>query len=607
MHAGIQWLYSSVRPFTWFMGGLQLYYLYEVFATNDTGGFSFSFMAISAIVWSIFTVMYLFQALAMASNNRVISFCFVTIGVLLFTITTSYHFGANDHLNWGVIIENLSIAFSPESADVMIHSLDTRALVYGLIIMIVSGCLEYKYRIVSGKKTKGISLTNRQIVFAIYGVFLILPIEPYDPIMLMGKSVYFYYKNTDKFSVKVQENDWPLYQPLHRHQSVHSARPEYIFLIVVESLNADVIGKKSEDGVVYTPFLNQLRHNSVFVDPFYGNSIQTAKGHFALFFSSIPILSGKTFVKYPSLKTDSIASVLSKNGYKTVAFSAHNDPNFDNTRAFFLNHGFDSYEIVDTYLTPDDRMHRLRWGVKDAVFFDRFFDYFDSNTTNQPEFYALLTIANHFPFNSMATSDQVVYPNPSSIQHHYANSIRMVDDGIRQFYRELDARGIRHNSLVIVTADHAFPLGIHGNYHLEAGYHDDSFRIPFFMTWPDALDEQTITTAASQMDIPVTIMDALSIHLPMTNFQGTSILLNQPHPIYLIQPYAKHFSVIRYPYKYRYFSKIDTEYVYHLMDDPMETTSIIETIPHDLLAIFRSDLKKIYLSNTLIQRNQLKP
>ena len=35
-----------IGPFPIFMGFLQFYYLYEVFATNDTGGFSFSFVGI---------------------------------------------------------------------------------------------------------------------------------------------------------------------------------------------------------------------------------------------------------------------------------------------------------------------------------------------------------------------------------------------------------------------------------------------------------------------------------------------------------------------------------------------------------------------------------
>ena len=44
-------------------------------------------------------------------------------------------------------------------------------------------------------------------------------------------------------------------------------------------------------------------------------------------------------------------------------------------------------------------------------------------------------------------------------------------------------------------------MGLHGNYHLEAGYHEDSFRIPFFMTWPAKLSPQKISKASSQMDI----------------------------------------------------------------------------------------------------------
>ena len=79
----------------------------------------------------------------------------------------------------------------------------------------------------------------------------------------------------------------------------------------------------------------------------------------------------------------------------------------------------------------------------------------------------------------MAIKDRLIYSTPKTIQQHYANSIRLVDLGIETFYNELKKRQLFDDSLVIITADHAFPLGLHGNYHLEAGYHEDSFRIPF--------------------------------------------------------------------------------------------------------------------------------
>ena len=95
--------------------------------------------------------------------------------------------------------------------------------------------------------------------------------------------------------------------------------------------------------------------------------------------------------------------------------------------------------------------------------------------------------------------------------------------GLKVFFEELKKRPTLKDSLVIITGDHAFPLGEHGNYNLEAGYHEESFHIPFFMVWDGVLTPQKITNPASQIDIGPTIMDLLTIDDQNTSFQGKSI------------------------------------------------------------------------------------
>ena len=161
--------------------------------------------------------------------------------------------------------------------------------------------------------------------------------------------------------------------------------------------------------------------------------------------------------------------------------------------------------------------------------------------------------------------------------------------------------------MVIITGDHAFPLGLHGNYHLEAGYHEDSFRIPFFMTWPNRMTPKKLNKAASQMDIGPTISDLLSLSIEKIHFQGKSIFNDSNSPIFLVQPYAKHFSIIRYPIKYRFFAKTEQEFVYNLEKDPREQTSILTEIQPELLKQFRIDLKRMYMTHALILNIELTP
>ena len=249
--------------------------------------------------------------------------------------------------------------------------------------------------------------------------------------------------------------------------------------------------------------------------------------------------------------------------------------------------------------------NKLKWGVEDAIFFKRFFDYYDQtlSESNQPLFITLATIANHFPFNSMSESQRLIYPNPSSLEEHYSNSIKLTDMGLAAFFKELRSRPELKNSIVIITGDHAFPLGEHGNYNLESGYHEESFRIPLFIVWDGKISPKISPIARSQMDIAPSILDLVEINTAQVQFQGQSVFDDKTYPIYLIQPYVKHLSVIRYPLKYRLNTRLQKEYVYHLENDPMETQNILSVISQEDIELFRSSLREMYINDHFIRHN----
>ena len=90
-------------------------------------------------------------------------------------------------------------------------------------------------------------------------------------------------------------------------------------------------------------------------------------------------------------------------------------------------------------------------------------------------------------------------------------------------------------------------------------------------------------------------------------FQGQSIFNPNSHPIYLVQPYAKHFSVVRYPYKYRFSANTEQEYVYNLSLDPLEEQSILHALSSDITRQFRADLQYMYMSQFSLNNNQVIP
>ncbi|MFC1617319.1 LTA synthase family protein [Candidatus Margulisiibacteriota bacterium] len=578
--------------------------MYQVFVTDDIGGLDFSPKTILIILLSVISVFLFFQIISTVfSYNKKHLVAANIFTLFLYSTLVAYHFGAQELLNWSVLSDNITIAFSTEAADVIWSSLDPNAFLYFLAFAAIFLGMEKWKKTMSKAKQEHPLRLKIAIGLIIYLIFIFIPIDSFDPFVNFFRSVAHHYISPVKIDLQKDKflplNDGKAFANL----KLNIKKKPNVFLIVIESLNASSLGKASDSGKAYTPFMNKLSKDSVYVKRFYGNSIQTAKGHFATYFSVIPSVTGKSFVKHKELKLDSIASILKRAGYDTTYFIAHRDKNFDNEYNFLTSRGYDDFLSVEDYLKAEDSEKRLTWGVEDSVFYKRFFDYFDSQDIKSPQFVTLVTIANHFPFKSASEERRFVYKNPKTFEENYANSIHLVDLGLKTFFAELKKRGLAKNSIVIITGDHAYPLGEHNNYHLEAGFNEESFRTPLFLLWPNKIKPQVIKTAYSQMDIAPTIVDLLNLKIGKNNFQGTSIFAKNQKPVFLIQPYGKHLEIVSYPFKYRYFDKTNQEFVYNLQKDPMETTNIISSLEQEKIAFFRKNLRRIYYNQYLIKNN----
>lgn len=606
-----KYVVHKMSPFGYFLMFLQFYYLYQVFVTNDVGGFSFSAFSIVLILVSMYTVHYFFQVISILfSFNRLAMALAAYIYILLYGLLAAYQFQAGQQLNFSVLADNFSSAFSLEAINVMYESLHHPTLLYIPLFILTFIVFEIWKKSIS-KGTHTDSLKRKFIVsIAIYLTIIVIPIDSYDPYINFFRSAVNHYVRSGSIKVALKDGEYPFLNDGKRfdHISIPYNKKPNVFLVMVESLNTSSLGKK-DNGVYHTPFLNDLRSNSVYVENFYGNSVQTAKGHFSILFGMIPSQQGKVFTRFKDTRIDSIATSMKDNGYDTSLFSAYHNPNFDNTHDFIMARGFGRFQTVDKYLTAEEKARKFKWGTGDVTYYKHFFDYFDEiKKSGKPQFVALKTSVSHFPFKCVHPENRAVYPNPKKLKHNYANAIHMSDKGLELFYNELKTRDMLKDSIVIITSDHSFPMGEHNNYHLEAGYHEESFRIPLFVLWEGKLKPQVIKRAQSQIDIAPTIIDMLSLDVGKNNFLGQSIFAKKKDdPIYLVQSYAKHYEIVDFPLKYRYFEKLGKEYVYDLAKDPMEEDNIISSVSGEKMKYFREHLKKIYLHQLTLKNDRFWP
>jgi arylsulfatase A-like enzyme len=598
-------------PYLYWVLLFHFLYLFQIHSNESMGGFYFNLEGISLILLSFIPVVclfYLFNYMfSKSARLLVVGNCLL---ISLYGLLAAYHFHAHTQFEWVMFKDNVANTFYLESFIYMWNSLNKDVFNYVLVFVCILGFMEWKYASISRYKNH---LNNNGFfvgVVVVYIVFLTTALPCYDPVSSFFKSIVVYYFKSD-ISVHYEQGSYPLLQKSSDQfysANIGKNKPN-VFLIVVESLNQSIIHKTTEAGVEITPFLNKLEKDSLVIEHFYANSIQSARGHASMFLSLMPSMAEKLTTKYDNIKTKSLANILNGYGYKSVIFHAYDLNDFDNVQHFFGSRGFEM-ESVKPFIQDEDASFVWRsWGPEDNVFFKRFFDYYDQTVEDGiPMFVSLITVASHFPFSSVPDYRRLLYKQPINVHQEYANSLHLVDNGIRVFFDELKKRGLYDNSIVIITSDHTIPMGEHGIYHQEAGYFEESFRVPFYIHWPDGIKPQRIQGRPfSQMDIAPTILDLIDYDVSNHHMMGRSVFNPELNPVFLIQPYGRHLSVVLWPYKYIWHGKTGRTSVYHLLKDPLETNNIVDEVSKDQLALFNKELSRIFLQLKLYEEDAVFP
>jgi phosphoglycerol transferase MdoB-like AlkP superfamily enzyme len=382
---------------------------------------------------------------------------------------------------------------------------------------------------------------------------------------------------------------------------------------MIESFNANFVRARAPEGEEYTPFFNSMIEQGIYLPNFYGNSVQTDKGQLAVFCSLFPLTSGKVFTDYPDIHLQSLPEILGHNGYETIYFQSFSNLSADNTGYFMRRHGFHHVYAMDRGFTTrgERRKYFWGWGIQDDILYQKVFLLLDNmherdrNNKNPPYFVTLSTISSHTAFNRVPPSQRYIYHDPKNQKECYANAIRVADEYLKTFFRELRKRDYLNNSVVLITGDHSFPVGEHGIFYNEIGFFEENFKTPLLILGK-GISRSVIERPHSQLDIAPTVLELSGVSA-VTHFSGSSIFQQGPVAIPLIQPYAgKYFAIIRYPYKYVFSKKFDKEYLFNIDKDPREEMNLFplwkgKPLIHD----FHSDVQWILLNDFRIRHDQI--
>ncbi len=386
----------------------------------------------------------------------------------------------------------------------------------------------------------------------------------------------------------------------------------HVILLFMESWSAAYSDRSTPDGHKITPVFDARRREGLTYDHFYGNSVQSSRGHFSTLCSLIPMFRGKEFVDLPDVRLHCLPSVLGEVGYRTLFYSATDEPEFDQADRFFKRIGFADVRWAEG---RNEKADPAMWGtgVQDDVFYARFFAALDEKLTREPGAPILAVAANtshHYPFSH--DPKHVAQPGyPTKYGRNFVASLRTADARLATFFDELEKRPAFRDSIVVLVGDHSFPADEHGIHFNGLGSYEEAFHTGFALRWKDHVPSRVVTDqAASQLDLAPTILDLLQLRTT-THFTGRSLFADDSDvpPVPLVQPYdGVRLAAVKWPLKLVRHESAEQEHLYDLAKDPDEEHDrIADPQLAAPLAALRETLVRIHASEPILRQNRVWP
>ena len=449
------------------------------------------------IVLTFATAIALFGLVPVAvGRRRVVGFAATMTTVMLFVLVNVAHQVTMGAFDYGFVHDNVKDAFTKLGFHIMTSDVKPASFALLVLLPIAAGVALRK---LPSRPWPGSRSVRVGALLACGGLLVGLPLmrkpthEALTAFIASGVRFHAESVETDAFAGSVH------YPYVHETgQSPRAgaiagdAKQPNVILLFMESFNGNFVGQRRADGRPYTPVFDKRRDEGLTVDHFYGNSVQSSRGHFATLCSLPPVYRGKEFTDLASDRFHCLPEVLREAGYGTVFVSATAEAEFEDAQHFFEKIGFE--EAVFQEKDPKKRGPEF-WGtgVEDDVFYPKFFAEIDERLAKgKPVFAVAANASNHYPFNENPKH----VPDPgerTQARRDYAASLGTSDQWLEGFFAEIEKRPALRDAIVVVVGDHSFPVDEHGNHFNGLTAYEEVFRTGFMLRWPGHIQPERLT------------------------------------------------------------------------------------------------------------------
>ena len=316
------------------------------------------------------------------------------------------------------------------------------------------------------------------------------------------------------------------YEDLSRFRGALPGRN--IVLVSLESTAAEYLGLYGADPDVM-PNLSELAGTAIVFENAYAVYPESIKGLFSILCSTYPAFDSDAEM-YASLPCQSIAAVLSGNGYRTALFHSGRFM-YLGMEAIIRNRGFQT--LADAGDIGGN--HNSSFGVDEPSTVASILSWIDALPAGQPFFMTYLPIAGHHPYET---------PEPGPFPDHddfgrYRNALHYGDASLGTLIRGFRARGLDRKTLWIVLGDHGEAFGRHeGNFGHTFQLYDENVRVPFLLAAAGVVSHQIRSKqVVSLVDTAPTVLDLAGLPAP-ESYQGRSMLDGEPRMALFFADYS---------------------------------------------------------------------
>ncbi|MBI5555450.1 MAG: sulfatase [Elusimicrobia bacterium] len=378
--------------------------------------------------------------------------------------------------------------------------------------------------------------------------------------------------------------------------------PKYnVLLVVLDSIGREAIGPQL-DGRSYTPNLDRLAATGLSFEKHLANGNMTKQSVTSFLTSRLPFELGDVSLEYVAStesraqfyrsKFTTLASALDDNGYLTGAIGVISL--VTDGAGFGVDFGFNDARIIERYGYSNVHItnEAISWLQQNGDLPFALMVYYDSaHGPYKPPFRYLWSARSQF----------TDFDARSWYRTLYEASVAYNDEYLGQLLAALEKLGLKENTLVVVTSDHAENLDWHilPDTQQKVVFHDHGIslkdrdvQVPLIMQFPAKIaNPLRVTETTEQLSLAPTILDLLNLPARV-DFRGFSLAAavagdNSPQKesIFLRGRFNKG---IRLENKYKYIRNFGVyekrgkamqdfipEEVYDLQNDPLEQNNII--------------------------------